>query len=110
MAESQRRWLTDLMTLLTADKLAAAVDDLPGWVGSTTQIQREFAAPDFPTGIQLVVQAAEQAEELNHHPDIDIRWVKVRFVLSTHSVGGVTDLDIELARRISDCANALGCS
>lgn len=110
MAESRLRWLTDLMTPLTADELATALDNLPGWVGSTTRIQQEFTAPDFPTGIQLVVQAAEQAEELDHHPDIDVRWVKVLFVLSTHSAGGVTALDIELARRISDCARALGCS
>ena len=101
--------LTDPMTLLTADELAAALANLPGWGGSTTAIQREFLAPDFPTGIQLVVQAAQEAEELDHHPDIDIRWVRVLFVLSTHSAGGVTDLDISLARRISERARALGC-
>jgi 4a-hydroxytetrahydrobiopterin dehydratase len=97
------------MRTLAREALAAALVDLPGWVGSTTLIEREFTAPDFPTGIQLVVHAGEAAEELDHHPDIDVRWVRVRFVLSTHSAGGVTTLDIELARRISDYADVLGC-
>lgn len=110
MVDGPRRWLTDRMQTLTADTLTAELADLPGWVGSTTLIEREFTAPDFATGIQLVVYAGEEAEQLEHHPDIDIRWVRVRFALSTHSAGGVTALDIELARRISAHADALGCS
>ncbi len=104
-----RRWLTDRMQTLTPDTLATQLVDLPGWVGSTTLIEREFTAPDFATGIRLVVQAGDEAEALDHHPDIDIRWVRVRFALSTHSAGGVTALDIELARRITASADALGC-
>jgi len=63
---------------------------------------------DFPTGIRLVDDAALEAEEMNHHPDIDIRWRTTRWTLSTHSEGGLTQLDIELAHRISAAAARLG--
>lgn len=48
------------------------------------------------------------AEELDHHPDVDIRWRKVSFTLSTHSQGGVTERDVELARRIDEIAERHG--
>jgi 4a-hydroxytetrahydrobiopterin dehydratase len=51
-------------------------------------------------GIRLVVDVARIAEELDHHPDIDVRWTTVRFRLTTHSAGGVTDNDFALAGRI----------
>ncbi len=60
--------------------------------------------PAFRDAIKLVDQVADAAEEMNHHPDIDIRWRTVTFTLSTHSMGGVTDLDISLARRIDALA------
>jgi 4a-hydroxytetrahydrobiopterin dehydratase len=53
---------------------------------------------------------ALEAEEMDHHPDIDIRWRTVTFVVSTHSEGGVTQLDVELAHRISQAAARLGAS
>jgi len=59
-----------------------------------------FTARDFPAAITVVDKVAVIAEEMNHHPDIDIRWRTLMFRLSTHSAGGVTDLDLELARRI----------
>ena len=63
-------------------------------------IQRSVKATDFLTGIQIVSSVAREAEEMDHHPDIDIRWRTVLFVLSTHSAGGITQLDVELAHRI----------
>jgi len=57
-------------------------------------------------GIQLVVEVAKAAERLNHHPDIDIRWTTVSFSLTTHSAGGVTRNDVELAREINSIAAA----
>ena len=52
--------------------------------------------------------AADEAEQMNHHPDIDIRWRTTRWLLTTHDKGGLTQLDIELAHRISDLARNHG--
>ena len=58
--------------------------------------------------MQLVTDVAEVAEEMDHHPDIDIRWRTVSFFLVTHSAGGVSQLDIEFAHRIAALADAHG--
>ena len=71
--------------------------DLPGWGGDTDDIRCRYTAPDFPAGIALVDAVAVAAEAAGHHPDIDIRWREVLFVLATHSEGGVTAKDVELA-------------
>jgi 4a-hydroxytetrahydrobiopterin dehydratase len=97
-----------MATLLTGDQLAAALADLPGWVGDNSGITRSFVAPGFPAGVALGDAVAEAAEAADHHPDIDIRWTRVTFALSTHSAGGVTDLDVALARRIDEAAARLG--
>jgi 4a-hydroxytetrahydrobiopterin dehydratase len=62
------------------------------------------------TGIRIVDDVAVVAEELDHHPDVDIRWRKVTFSLSTHSQGGVTGRDVELASRIDEIAGRHGAS
>lgn len=80
---------------------------LPDWTGSTEAITRTYTFPDFPTAITGVDRVAVESEEMNHHPDIDIRWRAVTFSLSTHSAGGVTQLDIELAHRIRLIAEEL---
>ena len=90
--------------LLDSGELARQLTDLPGWSGDTAGISRTVQAPDFSTGVHIVVAVGEAAEQLDHHPDIDIRWRELRFALSTHSAGGVTQLDIELAHRISEIA------
>ena len=61
-------------------------------------------APNFLVAIELVNSVAVVAERMDHHPDIDIRWNKVLFTLSTHSAGGVTSLDFELAIAIDSVA------
>ena len=92
--------------LLTADEVRTALTGLTGWSGDPTGISRTVAAPTFPAAIRLVVEVAEAAEDADHHPDIDIRWRKVTFALSTHSAGGVTGKDTALARRIDELALA----
>jgi 4a-hydroxytetrahydrobiopterin dehydratase len=92
--------------LLSADEVASALAELTGWSGDTAAISRTVEAPTFPAAIRLVVEVAEAAEEANHHPDIDIRWRRVTFALSTHSAGGVTAKDIALARRTDELAQA----
>jgi 4a-hydroxytetrahydrobiopterin dehydratase len=97
-----------MVALLNADDVEAGLAKLNGWTGDTSEIRRSYAAPDFPTAIRLVEAVAVAAEEMNHHPDIDIRWRTVHFTISTHSEGGVTDLDMDLAGRIDSAAAALG--
>ncbi|HEX2420109.1 MAG TPA: 4a-hydroxytetrahydrobiopterin dehydratase, partial [Acidimicrobiia bacterium] len=60
----------------------------------------EFEFKDFAEAMQFVNRVAEMAESVDHHPDIDIRWNKVRLVLSTHSEGGITQKDLDLAGQI----------
>ncbi len=80
--------------------LAHAVAALDGWEGDLGGITRTVEATSFPAAIDLVRAVAEIAQEMDHHPDIDIRWRKVTFTLTTHDAGGVTKLDIDQARRI----------
>lgn len=82
-------------------EIAAALRDLPGWSAEGGALVRTVEAPDFMTGIRLVDRVAEVAEEVDHHPDIDIRWRRVTFRLSTHVSHGVTAHDLDLAGRIS---------
>jgi 4a-hydroxytetrahydrobiopterin dehydratase len=82
--------------------------DLPGWRSADGALRRSLTAPDFPTAIRIVDDVAAAAEEMDHHPDVDIRWRTLHFVLSTHSAGGVTQLDVELAHRIAAIASEHG--
>lgn len=93
--------------LLERGEIDDQLSSLPGWSGSREAIRCSYEFPDFPTAIRGVERVAVEAEEMNHHPDIDIRWRTVTFTLSTHSAGGVTQLDIELAHRIRLIAEEL---
>jgi 4a-hydroxytetrahydrobiopterin dehydratase len=89
---------------LNPSELSAALAELPQWSGDGTGISRTVQAETFLAGIDLVAEVARMAEDMNHHPDIDIRWRNVTFGLVTHSAGGVTSLDIDLAKRIDAAA------
>ncbi|MEV7188596.1 4a-hydroxytetrahydrobiopterin dehydratase [Kitasatospora sp. NPDC093102] len=91
---------------LNEDEITAALAALPQWTRAGDSIARSADAPDFPAAIRVVVAVSEQAEALDHHPDIDIRWRTLRFVLSTHSAGGLTGLDFTLAARIDGALRA----
>ena len=86
--------------LLSDDAIARAVATLPGWERRGDAIARTFEFPAFMDGIAFVHGVAEAAERADHHPDIDVRWRRVTCTLSTHDAGGVTELDVELAREI----------
>ena len=74
---------------------------MAGWVEEAGALGKDFRFRDFAEALAFVNRVGEAAEQMNHHPDIDIRWNTVTLRLSTHSAGNVvTDLDRELASRI----------
>ena len=85
---------------LDTEALDQALSGLDGWQDDGTAIRRTVELPSFMAAIQAVDRVAEAAEEMDHHPDIDIRWRTLTFACVTHSTGGVTDRDIALAGRI----------
>lgn len=92
--------------LLDDDALAVGLRTLDGWSGDRTGIARTVELPSFPVAIAVVVEVAKVAEEMDHHPDIDIRWRTVTFRCATHTAGGVTAKDIALAARIDELNSA----
>jgi 4a-hydroxytetrahydrobiopterin dehydratase len=94
--------------LLADEEITRQLGDLPGWRRDGESLAAAYDAPDFPTAVQLIVEAGDEAEQMQHHPDVDLRWKVTRWRLSTHSAGGLTQLDIELAHRISQAAARLG--
>ncbi|MFB7722600.1 4a-hydroxytetrahydrobiopterin dehydratase [Nocardia sp. NPDC056100] len=85
---------------LSEEDLAKALHELPGWTRTGDSISRTVEAASFLAGIELVRRVAVAAEAANHHPDIDIRWRRVTFTLSTHDADGLTALDVALAHEI----------
>lgn len=91
---------------LTGDQVAElGLDDWRPILGS---LRVRFTTGDFLTGVRLVSAIAEAAEEMNHHPDLDLRYPHLDVRLTSHDVGGKTTRDVELARRISAIAVDLG--
>ncbi|MFG1950268.1 4a-hydroxytetrahydrobiopterin dehydratase [Micromonospora sp. NPDC048830] len=88
--------------VLTAEAVRDELGALADWTGDPTGISRAVELGNFPAAIAVVDRVAVVAEELDHHPDIDIRWRTLTFRCVTHSAGGVTHRDLELARRIDD--------
>ncbi len=78
----------------------------PHWSQEGGHLMSSVTAETFLDGIALVTAVAHAAEEMDHHPDIDIRWRTVTFRLSTHSASAITDLDLRLAERISALASS----
>ena len=79
---------------------ALAQADGPAWELVDGTLVRTVECSSFPAALDFVVAVGRLAEEADHHPDIDIRWRTVRLVLVTHDAGGLTSLDLDLARSI----------
>ena len=92
--------------LLDDDAITSALADLPGWEREGDTIVRTASLPTFPDAISVVGEVADLAETHEHHPDIDIRYRTLTFRLSTHSEGGLTAKDTDLAGRISAVVDA----
>jgi 4a-hydroxytetrahydrobiopterin dehydratase len=91
-------------TPLSDDALTAAVDALPGWRVKDGKLHREFTFDDFVTAFGFMAKAALCAERSNHHPEWFNVYNTVRVDLSTHDAGGITAMDVALAKELSDLA------
>ena len=92
-----RRPLSDL-------EIQRALGALPGWSRRGDVLTKSYTFKRFPEGIVFIQRVADVAERMEHHPDIDVRYTKVTFMLSTHDAGGITNRDIELATEIERLA------
>jgi 4a-hydroxytetrahydrobiopterin dehydratase len=93
------------MRLLSDDEIRTGLAKLPGWERRDDEIEKVYELPSFPDAITFVTRIGFLAEKADHHPDLDIRWRKVRVALSTHSEGGITDKDVEIAGEIEAVAS-----
>ncbi|HEX8002315.1 MAG TPA: 4a-hydroxytetrahydrobiopterin dehydratase [Mycobacteriales bacterium] len=84
---------------LSDDEIDAALVELPGWTYDGHRLERTVTLGSFADAIRYVNAVAAVAQEMDHHPDIDIRYRDVTIACWTHTTGGVTDTDVELARR-----------
>jgi 4a-hydroxytetrahydrobiopterin dehydratase len=94
--------------VLDQQALDAGLAGLNGdWSGDTDRINRSIEFADFPTAVEFVNRLAPRCEKLDHHPDLAIRWRWVDIALSTHSAGGVTEKDLQLAGVVDEVAAGL---
>jgi 4a-hydroxytetrahydrobiopterin dehydratase len=92
------------MALLSDEEIKERLKGLDGWRQRGEYIVKSFDRGDFVGSVKFVDSLVEPAEAMNHHPDIAISWSQVEVALSTHSQGGVTENDFELARKVEDLA------
>jgi 4a-hydroxytetrahydrobiopterin dehydratase len=88
------------MPVLSDEEVQTRLGQLDGWEREGESIRKHFKLDDFKGSVDFVNRITPIAEEMNHHPDVAISWNQVTLSLSTHSQGGITENDFELARRI----------
>ena len=89
---------------LTDIEIQRELGTLPGWSRRGESLAKTFAFRKFLDGIDFVTRVAAAAEKMDHHPDLDIRYNKISAVLSTHSAGGITANDVQLAKEMDKLA------
>ena len=92
------------MALLSDAEVEEKLARLPGWTRSGEAIEKSFRRGDFVGSVEFVSGLVEPAEAMNHHPDLAISWDTVTVTISTHSEGGITAADFELAEKIDALA------
>ena len=93
------------MAKLGDDEISNGLAGLPGWERVGDEIVRTFELASFPEAVAFVDRIAVLAEAADHHPDIDIRYRRVRVALTTHDVGGLSRRDLDLAGEIQRTAD-----
>ena len=88
------------MALLGEDEVERRLEELEGWARKGDAIEKKFSCEDFAGSVAFVNDITPIAEEMNHHPDLAISWSTVTVTISTHSEGGLTAADFDLAGRI----------
>jgi 4a-hydroxytetrahydrobiopterin dehydratase len=86
---------------LSAETLAARLAELDGWSLRDERLYKQFGFPDFVRAFGFMTRVALEAEKLDHHPDWSNVYAKVDVSLWTHDAGGITEYDLELARRMN---------
>jgi 4a-hydroxytetrahydrobiopterin dehydratase len=92
------------MTRLGDEEVEARLADLSGWERRGEAIVKAFGRGDFVGSVKFVDSLVGPAEEMGHHPDLEISWDTVTVTISTHSEGGLTAADFELAAKIDALA------
>ena len=92
------------MARLSEAEVEEKLAGLDGWARSGEAIEKSFKRGDFVGSVEFVSSLVEPAEEMNHHPDVAIAWDTVTVTISTHSEGGLTAADFELAGKIDALA------
>ena len=87
-------------------EIQRALGGLPGWSRRNDALTKTYTFDKFAKGISFVDRVAAAADEMDHHPDIDIRYTKVTMTLSTHDAGGITQSDLKLAEKIEESSRA----
>ncbi len=91
------------MNALSKQEIEKMLGDIPGWKFADNNIGKEFLLNDFKSALAFVNKIGNEAEKMDHHPDIFIHsWNKVKITLSTHSAGGITQNDFNLAKKIEN--------
>lgn len=90
---------------LSDEEIQEGLAGLPGWALGDGEIEKQYVLADFREAMAFIVRVAFEAEAANHHPDIDIRWNRVRIALATHSEHAITTNDLELAAIIERLAS-----
>ena len=92
------------MATLSDEEIGERLGALEGWERDGEAISKSFDRGDFKGSVEFVDSIVEPAEEMNHHPDLAISWSEVKVTITTHSEGGLTANDFELAKRIDALA------
>jgi 4a-hydroxytetrahydrobiopterin dehydratase len=92
------------VALLSESEVEERLAALDGWERPADAIEKSFKRGDFVGAVKFVSSLVEPAEEMNHHPDVSISWETVTITISTHSEGGLTAADFELAAKIDTLA------
>ncbi|MBL7012970.1 MAG: 4a-hydroxytetrahydrobiopterin dehydratase [Candidatus Marinimicrobia bacterium] len=88
------------MSLATRQEVKSALNELNGWVYSNGKLSKELTFDSYMEGIKFVNSLAQKAEEVNHHPDLEVGWCRVKVSYTSHDQGGVTPECISMAKLV----------